>query len=182
MKKIIMYAITLFLVAIFTIAGTYAYLRGEVTSRQAVDYGTMQLQVIYKGAEPIEGELELVKSKEEGVKRELSIALADNLFQASANFYIHAEVIDAGFASPAFKWEFYEVIDGKEVYLNSGTLEGLTSNQKKYLKEDLILTTTQRNFVVYLWVNGHEAGNEVIDAKLIGYIGAETTPITGELS
>lgn len=182
MKKILTYGITLFLVAIFTMGGTYAYFSSMVEKTNSIELGTLQMQVIYSGAEAIEGELELVTKKEDGVRRELSIALAETSLQTKANFYIHAETISEGFATPAFKWEFYEIKDGVEEYINSGTLEGLVANEKKYLTEDLVLTTEVRRFAVYLWVNGHEAGNEVLGAELKGYIGAETTPIIGNTS
>ena len=162
--------------------GTYAYFSSIVEKTNSVETGALQMQVIYSGAEAIEGELELTTSKEGGVRREMSIALAETSLQTQANFYIHAENISEGFATPAFKWEFYEVKDGKEKYINSGTLEGLTSNNKKYLSEGIVLSTELRKFAVYLWVNGHEAGNEVLGAELKGYIGAETTPVVGNTS
>ena len=41
------------------------------------------------------------------------------------------------------------------------------------------ITTEQEEYAVYLWLNGNEAGNEVIGASLMGYIGAESEPISG---
>ena len=182
MKKILTYAITLFLVAVFTIAGTYAYFSGYVTSKKAVETGTHQIQVIYSGAEPIDGEIELTVEKTEDFRRELTIALDESSLAAAANFYIHATKIDPGIARPGFKWEFYEVKGEDEEFISSGTFDGLQSNERIYMKNGLVLSTEVRTFAVYLWANGHEVGNEAIEQELRGYIGAETEPITGDMA
>lgn len=181
MKKVIIYAITLFLVATFTIASTYAYLSGVVTSKKAVETGTHQIQVIYSGAEPIDGEIELTTEKTEDFRRELTIALDTGSLPAAANFYIHADKIDSGIARPGFKWEFYEVKNGIEEFISSGTFDGLQSNERIYMKKGLTLSAEVRTFAVYLWANGHEVGNEAIEQELKGYIGAETEPVTGNI-
>ena len=181
MKKILIYLTTLFLIAVFTIAGTYAYFSGFVTRQKAVESGTHQIQVIYSGAEPIEGEIELTVEKTEDMRRELTIALDENSLAAAANFYIHADKIDPGISRPGFKWEFYEVKGEEEEFISSGTFENLKSNERIYMKNGLVLSTEVRKFAVYFWANGHEVGNEAVDQVFMGYVGAETEPVTGDI-
>lgn len=182
MKKVSIYVISLFLVAILAIGGTYAFLTAVVGNNNAINMGSHQLKVKYSGNEKISGEIELVKTKEEGFRRELNIGLETNSLPAAANFFIRVENITEGFQNKALKWEIYELLNGEEQYINSGDFENVTSNTTNYIAEGLTLTTTTRTFVVYLWLNGEEAGNEVIGAKLTGYIGAETETISGDLT
>ena len=48
MKKILMYGLTLFLVAVLTISGTYAYFTGEITRRNAVEAKTTTIQATFR--------------------------------------------------------------------------------------------------------------------------------------
>lgn len=182
MKKTITYIISLFLVAIFTIGGTYAFFTSSVQRNNAIASGSHQLQVIYSGDIEIGGQIELVKTKSEGFRRELKIGLSEKSVAATANIFMHIDNITKGFQNKALKWEIYELLNGEETYINSGDFESITSNSVKFLVEDITLSTTSRTFVFYLWLYGEEAGNEVIGANLTGYIGAETETISGNLS
>ncbi len=116
------------------------------------------------------------------MRRELTISLAETSLLAQANFYIHASRIDSGLAIPGLKWEFYEVKNSGEEFISSGTFDGLQSNGRIYMKKQLVLSTDVRTFAVYIWANGHEVGNEAKEAVLQGYIGAETEPVTADLT
>ena len=182
MKKTIIYVIILLVVAALSISGTYAFFSTMTQNSNAVDTGSHQLQVQYSGDVAISGEIELVRTKEEGFRRELNIGLSPNSVPAAANFFLRVDEITEGFQHKALKWEIYELKDGKEEYIKSGNFLNITSNSTQYIAENQMLSTTSRTFVVYLWLYGEEAGNEVIGAKLVGYIGAETENISGELS
>lgn len=181
MKKVSIYVISLILVAFLAISGTYAFFTSITQRNNAVVTSAHQLQVQYSGDAAISGEIELVRTKNEGFRREFSIGLGAKSIPAVANFYIYVEHITEGFQNKALKWEIYEVINNTEHYMNSGTFEEVNSNTKQYMATNLTLSTTTRYFVVYLWLYGEEAGNEVIGAKLAGYIGAETETISGDI-
>ena len=123
----------------------------------------------------------MVRTKEEGFRRQLSIGISENSVAAAANIFMHIDNITEGFQNKALKWEVYELINEKEIYINSGNFKNIKSNSIEYIAEGLTLSTTDRIFIVYLWLYGEEAGNEVIGAKLTGYVGAETETIHGNL-
>lgn len=181
MKKVIIYSLTLFLVAILTISGTYAYFFGFNTSENGVSSGTHEIQVIYSGAEPIDGEIELSLDKDMGMRRELSISLAEGSPPAQANFFIYLEKIDPGLARPGIRWEFYEIQDEEEIHIRSGDFNEAQANDQIYLGNNLELDVETRKFAVYVWAYGPDVGMEAIDQELKGYIAAESEPITGNL-
>ena len=182
MKKVSIYVISVSLIATLAIGGTYAFFTAVIQRNNAVETGSHQLQVQYSGDVAISGEIELVRTKEEGFRRELDIALGPKSVDAAANFFIQVDTITEGFQNKALKWEIYELINEEEKYINSGNFLNINSNSRNYIAEGLVLNQTTRKFVVYVWLYGEEAGNEVLGAKLTGHIGAETETISGILS
>ena len=190
MKKALTYILGLSLVAIVTAGSTYAYFVSVVEGGGKIAQ-THVLEVIYTGDTEIKGNIDLVTSKEGGHNRTISIRLSENSVGAAANFYIAIDEITAALATEALNWEFYKLVNGEEQYVDSGTFmdcgaigESKTkcSNGKRiYMLTDYTLSTTEDKFKVYIWLNGHKAGNEVLNAVLTGYIGAETENISGIL-
>lgn len=183
MKKVITYVIVLSLVAIVTMSGTYAFFHTSALASNAIDnLTTHEIKVIYSGDTEIDGFIELVKSKEEGFRRVVSISLDTGSIDAAGNLYVYLDEITSGFSSTrCFKWELYEIKGNEEEYISDGSFYGYNSGEKAYMVQNLKLSTTTREFAVYLWLNGYEAGNETVGAILRGYIGAETQPITAIL-
>ena len=105
MKKVSIYVISLLLIAVVSISGTYAFFTAVIQRDNAVDTGSHQLQVQYSGDVAISGEIELVRKKEEGFRRELDIALGPKSVNAAANFFIQVDTITEGFQNKALKWE-----------------------------------------------------------------------------
>ena len=190
MKKTLTYILILSIVTILTVSVTYAYF-SATTSTNTPTAQTHQLEVIYTGDTEISGNLNLVKTKEQGFKRTVSIGLSENSVGAAANLYISIEQITSTLATDALTWELYKLTDGEEVYVNSGTFldcgdigetkSKCTAGNRIYMLTGYELSTTQTQYVLYLWLNGYKAGNEVLGATLKGYIGAETENITGIL-
>lgn len=181
MKKAIIYIVVLFSVAIVTISGTYAFFWSYTESSDKINADTHELKVLYSGDTEIDGYIPLVKTRDDGnFRREVNIALVEGSIDAEANIYIYLDEITSGFSSiHGLKWEIYELNGEEEKYINDGTFYGYSSGEKVYMAQGLKLSTTTREFAVYLWLNGYEAGNETVGAILRGYIGAETKPITG---
>lgn len=189
MKKIISYAILLLIVTIVTVSGTYAIFTAVNYSDDLTDIGSHQIQVKYSGDTEIAGYIELVRSKEGGFRRTVSIALGEDSVPVAANLYIHLEQIDAGFSSKGLKWELYELTDNedepenpRETKVDSGTFEGYQSGQRIYMLKDLELTKETKKYAVYIWLNGYEASNEVVGAVLRGYIGAESNQVSATIT
>ena len=191
MKKIVVYIIALSLVMFITIGVTYAYFSTSVNSGDKQVGGSHRLEVIYTGDTEISGNLKLVNSKEEGFIRKVYIKLSDRSVGAASNLYINVEKITADLAVLALHWEVYGFKEGNEVYHDDGTFmdcgginetkSKCTNGKRIYIVTDYVLSTTDTEFVVYLWLDGNEVGNEVLGDTLKGYIGAETNNITGDL-
>lgn len=190
MKKTPKIVILLLIVAIITIGGTYAFFISTIaTPNFTVE--SHQLEVIYTGDEEINGGLNLVKDKSGGYRREVSIGLSENSVGAAANIYISVDQITSTLATEALTWEIYKLEDGVENLYDQGTFVDCgnlgetkttcAAGKRIYMVENLVLSTTQQQFAIYIWLNGYKAGNEVLGATLKGYIGAETENITGIL-
>lgn len=190
MKKIIAYIFVLLIVAIITIGSTYAFFTASITEDPFTSQ-THQLEVIYTGDTAISGGLDLVRDKTGGHHREVSIGLSENSVGAAANLYIHVESITSTLATEALTWEIYKKVNNQEELVKTGTFvdcgaidatkSKCTAGKRIYMITGLELTTTPQSFVVYIWLNGEKAGNEVIGATFKGYIGAETENISGVL-
>lgn len=183
MKKIIIYATVLLLVTVITVSGTYAFFAATTTTGNMNNMGTHQVQVRYSGDVKIDGFIDLARNKEEGFRRTVKIGKADDSVPVTASIYIYLANISEGFANKALKWEIYEVNGEEEVPIENGTgtFEGYQSGDKIYMIKNFELSEDLKEYAIYLWLNGHEAGNEVIGASLTGYIGAESSIVTGDL-
>lgn len=190
MKKILKVLLLLLVVAVVTIGITYAFFTATIELPEfTVD--AHQLEVIYIGDEEINGVLNLVKDKNGGYRREVSIGLSENSVGAAANIYISIGQITDTLATEALNWEIYRLENGVETLYDQGTFidcgnigeskRKCTAGNRIYMIDGLELSTTQQQFAIYIWLNGYKAGNEVIGATLKGYIGAETENISGIL-
>lgn len=188
-KNIILYVVIIILVTIVTVSGTYAFFSSTANSSE-MNLESSKFEVIYTGGTAITGNLELVKSKEEGLSTEVNIKISDESVEGKANLYINIENITENIAVEAFNWEVYKTVNGNESFVNSGTFidcekDGVKkqceSGDKMYIVKDYLLTTTNTTFTVYLWLDGYKVGNEVIGSSFNGYIGAESENITANL-
>lgn len=191
MKKTLTYGLILLIVTIITVSGTYAFFTATTTAEEPIAVESHQLEVIYMGDTEINGGLDLVRDKSGGHRRQVSIALSENSVGAAANIYININQITSTLATDALTWEVYKLENEEEIEYSNGTFldcgqPGETkitcsAGKRIYLVNDLELSTTPQIFVIYIWLNGYKAGNEVLGATLKGYIGAETENITGLL-
>lgn len=191
MKQSLTYATFFLIIAIITIGGTYAFFTARTTSDKPLLTGTHQLEVIYTGDTEINGNLNLVKDKNDGHRRQVSIRLSENSVGASANIYINVDQITSSLATAALIWEIYKIENEQEIKVDDGTFldcgqldetkTKCTNGKRIYMINNLELTTTPQTFAIYIWLNGYKAGNEVLGSAFKGYIGAETENVTGTL-
>ena len=183
MKKILVYILLLGLTAIITIGGTYAMFTATIAiDEKPLDFNAHELKVIYGGDIEITGYIDLVRRKEEGFRRVVHIALGNDSVDAKGNIYVYLDEISEGLASQALKWEIYQLEGQTETYLNSGTFLNSASGEKVYMLNNVPLSTNVKQYAIYLWLNGFEAGNEVRGATLRGFIGAESSIVTGDIT
>lgn len=191
MKKVMIYTIAILLIIILTVGTTYAFFSAATSSFNKLNSETHKLEVIYTGDTEINGHLNLVKVKEDGYDRTISIGLSEDSVGAAANIYISIDEISSTIATQALKWEIYKVQNKTESLYNSGTFVDCgeigatktkcTAGNRIYMITDYTLSTTPSEFKVYIWLNGYQVGNEVLGATIKGYIGAETENISGIL-
>lgn len=121
MKKIITLSLILLLVMIATMGLTYAFFTATTGSSDIQFAKSDQLEVIYKGDKEISGNLSVVRNKDEGYRREVSISLSEISIDALANIYIYVEEIDEPLATRALEWEIYKINkDNTETILATG--------------------------------------------------------------
>ena len=145
---------------------------------------------VYTGGEAIEGEMDLSTDKSGGYNTTVNISISENSVVAKANLYIDIQEISSSLATEGLTWEVYKTINGTESPEASGTfadcdpsnaVKKCTAGDKLYIVTDYTLSTTPTAFTVYVWLNGHKVGNEVIGASFKGIIKAESENFTGKL-
>ena len=193
MKKNIIYMIALLLVIIIVSGSTYAYFSATIRKNNSITTKGDILEVVYSGDVAINGNIELTRSKEGGYRRVTKIGLSEQSVGIAAHLYIKIQNISPELAVNGLKWEVYTLEENdEEKFYSSGnftqcgaleqTKSKCTNGDKLYMVTNYELSTTQKEFVIYLWLNGDEVGNEVINRKLVGTISAETIFLTGEIS
>ena len=192
MKKATKYIIILSLVALISIGGTYAFFSATVTSNEKIISKGDVLEVIYDGDEEIKGDINLVKTKEDGFRREVSIRLTEESVDAVANIFVQIDQITPNIAVKGLKWEVYK-IDGESetlyrtgTFLDCGKIEETktkcVSGGRIYMITNYQILRTDTRFAIYFWLNGYEVDNNVLGGSLNGYIAAETENITAQIS
>ena len=195
MKKIIIYSSIILMIIIITVSGTYAFFSATTNTGNVLTADASKLDVIYTGGTEINGNLKLVNpdenAKNKGFNTTVRIKLAEDSVDAKANLYIQINEITAAIATEGLVWEVYKEYEGVESFVDSGTFieceNGATTKKcangdRLYIVRDYQLTTTDTFYTVYIWLNGDKVGNEVLNAKLNGYIGAQTEEITTNLN
>jgi len=194
MKKTILYSAIVLLIVIITLAGTYAFINTAISN--SINPNSAKIDIAYSKGTTINGSLNLVNNKEEGLNTTISIGLNNDSLLANANIYIDIEEISEKLATSALKWEVYRIetkIENEteieiENHVKSGnftdcinddeTKRKCQTGDKLYIENNYELTKEPTTFKIYIWLDGNIAGNEVIGTELIAHIGAETDKIT----
>lgn len=193
MKKVTTYIIIVLLITIITAGGTYAYLSSATNSQvNGLTGEGARLNVVYTGGIALEGEISPGLDKNSGLNTTVNIGLTADSVIAKANLYINVKSISSSLATSGFIWEVYKTVNGETTFFDSGTFiecrattgtdnKKCSTNDKLYIVNDYILSTTTTSFTVYAWVDGNKTGSEVLGATFKGTIGAETEKFTGHL-
>lgn len=191
MKKIVIYTLIILLIIAITVGATYAFFSAQ-TNTDDMDSGTTEIEIIYNGGKKIEGNMDLVTSKEGGYNTTVNIRETEESVHATANLFINVDQITSSIATEGLIWEVYKTFNGTTSFVNSGTFVecgalGATKSKckagdKLYMVTDYELSTESTAFTIYIWLNGDKVGNEVLGATFSGTIATETNKITGDLS
>ena len=184
MKRYTLYSIVAILLLALAVSGsTYAYLTTRASTNNSLATSVKGLNVIYDSGTPIDGNINVVSSKEQGYNTTVKIKLAQNSVAASATLYIDIERITQNIAIPGFIWEVYGYKNGVEVYSNHGNFANYndTNNKIVNIVRNYELSEEETSFVVYFWLDGNKTNNDVLDGQFKAYIGARSENITGIL-
>lgn len=164
------------------VGSTYAYYLSTIkTDNTSLKTDANNFEVIYSGGEEITGPINLSKSREQGLNTSVKIKMAEGSALAKANIYINVEKITSNLAIDGFIWEVVGTKNDKEVYTNTGTFKGVTSNTSVPIVSNYPLSYEDTIFTVYFWINGEMVDNSVLNSEFIGTIGASSEKYTAEL-
>lgn len=182
MKKQILYSIiSTLLLTIAVIGSTYAYFSASTNSNKNIEGTSKTFDVIYTGGTTISGPLSLGIKKEDGLSTTVNIKMAAGSALATATLYIDIEKITSNLAIDGFIWEVVGTKNNTQVYYKKGNFSGTndTTNNIVNIVENYKLSEENTSFTVYLWIDGNQTDNSVVNAEFKGYIGAKTENFTG---
>ncbi len=183
-KTIYSIIITLLIVVITIVGSTYAYYSLSATGDNTnVTVSSEKYEVIYHGGEDITSAtcpMQVVSSKEGGCNTTVEIGLAQGVtVAANANFFIDVISITDNLKIAGFKWEIYSLNGQTETLVNSGNFASIPANNQIQIASNLPLSTTLKQYKIYIWVDGNLTDNEVLGSSFSGAISASTDVLTG---
>lgn len=163
----ILIVITLCLV---TFGITYAWFIMSRTSNNVNATSSGSLQIVYDKGQDVHGMLYPTTSKDNGLKASVSISQTSTSIQGLATISLNITTIDAELAISALKWELY-ANDGSNP-VSTGNFANTTASSVINLVENYELSTTNTKFDLYIWLDGNESSNDVINKSFGAYISA----------
>ncbi len=164
---IILIVITLILV---TFSITYAWFMTSQISGNNSSTSSGKLEIIYDKGQDVNGTLTPSTSKDKGLTTSVKIRQSSSSVNGLATVTLNVSTIDTELAVTGLKWELYK--DSESSPISSGNFMGVSSNSKINLIEDYSLTTNDTTFTLYIWLNGDEVDNSVMDKSFSAYINA----------
>jgi len=124
MKKLMLYIISILLLAIAVIGGTYAfYQSSSTTGNSAVSEDSSNFAVIYNPGDPISGHINIINDTDDDLKLKTTarIKMAPDSIDANAQLFINLEEITTNLINEeGLKWEIKGYINGSLKYSNKG--------------------------------------------------------------
>ena len=189
MKKITIYITIILLITVITAGSTFAYLISTTNSGiNTVTTEGAEIKVLYTGGKKLEGLISLSEDKTGGINTTVNISLEEDSAPVKTNLFINVDQITSTLATSGFKWEVYKNNETTPFSTgdflgckNGNTTKKCAKGDKLYIVNDYKTLTTNTSFTVYVWLDGHIVGNEVIGATFSGTIAAESEKFTGDL-
>lgn len=164
------YILIVITLCLLTFGITYAWFIMSRTSNNVNAASSGNLQIIYDKGQDVLGTLYPTNSKDNGLKATVTIRQTEASIQGLATINLNISTIDKELAISALKWELYA--NGSDVPINTGDFSNTSSSDVIKLVEDYQLSTVDTKFDLYIWLNGNESGNNVINKSFGAYISA----------
>ena len=189
MKKNKSYSIfiTLLLMIVAVAGSTYAYYAFAATGNNTnITVTSEKYEIVYHGGEDITSStctMQVVGSKEAGCNTTVEIGLAQGVtVAANANLFIDVINISDNLKIAGFKWEVYRLNGQTETRVNYGNFASIPANNKIQILTNEPLSTTLKQFKIYIWIDGNLTSNDVVGATFSGAISASTDFFTGTVN
>ena len=166
-------------ICLVTFSITYAWFTTSQSVNKVNAASSGKLEIIYDKGQDVNGTLRPSISKESGLVASVKIRQASNSVDGLATVTLNIVNIDSALSVSGLKWELYKNSDNTSIA--NGTFEGITSNSEMNLIEDYLLTTTDTTFTLYIWLNGSEVDNSVMNKSFSAYISATARSKTVDL-
>ena len=162
--------ILILIIAILLTSGTYAYWKWSSETEALVSGKVCVPEIIFVGGKTINGkDLLPSRSKEEGLKKDITVNLSDECDNATAvlNLNLVLSSFPSGLADSSFKWELYKVsteeinnqTNESLTYINGGNFanksEDTNGDNPISLATDLIVTEDISTYRLFIWIDGN---------------------------
>lgn len=182
MKKTAIYIIIVLVLVATISGGTYAFFSASTNSKtNSINSASSKFEVIFTGGTAIDGALSLSSDRSGGLNTTVNIKMGEGSVVAKGIIYMKVETLTSALAVDGFVWEVDGYKGGELVYYNTGTFNGVSEGDEINIVEDYELSTDNTAFTVYLWLDGNMVSNEVLGARVKGFLGAKTENFTAEL-
>lgn len=173
MNKAINIVIVLLIVltiCLVTFSITYAWFITSKTTNNVSGATSGKLEIIYDKGQDVTGTLRPSSSKDNGLIATVKIRQSQTSVNGLGTITLNVVNIAPELAINGLKWELYN--DYSDSSISTGTFSGVTSNSQIDLIKDYPLTTTDTKFTLYIWLNGSEVNNSVMNKSFSAYISA----------
>lgn len=183
MKKTTIYIVIVLILVLTISGGTYAFFSTSTNSKNnSVVSDASKFEVIYTGGTSIEGPFNLSTDRSGGVNTTVNFRMGEGSVRAKGIIYMKVETLSPALSTNGFIWEIDGYKNGKLVYHNTGTFDGVSEGDEINVVENYELSTDNTAFTFYLWLDGNILSNEVLGTKVKGFLGAKTENFTGQVS
>lgn len=173
MNKTINIIIVLLIVltmCLVTFSVTYAWFIAKQSTNNVSGATSGKLEIIYDKGQDVTGTLKPSLSKENGLEATVKIRQSETSVNGLGTITLNVVNIDPELAVNGLKWELYK--DSSSLPISTGTFNAVTSNSQIDLIKDSPLTTVDTKFTLYIWLNGSEVNNSVMNKSFSAYISA----------
>ena len=171
-----------FTISLLTVSITYAWFTMTVDADLAGGANAGTLEINYVKGTDIIGSLIPSSNRNGGLNTSVQISKSVNSIDAIADLTIENIVMSDGLkaSASALKWEVYKDSDSSP--FATGTFAEVDADNKLTIVSDYELTTSVTTFTVYIWLNGNETDNTVMNQTFSAAIKANAinkTPQVG---
>lgn len=155
-KHIIMYLLIVLGIGILSFGAAYAWFT-VTASGTPITVQSGKLSVNYTNGSTVSGNLYPTSSYEKGLSTTVYIGLNEDSLQALGTFRLDFVNVPDTLKISALKWELRDPTT--KALISSGNF--LKSNNSITLLSNFDITTTQKGYSLYIWLDGSMVGNEV---------------------